>query len=76
MPIVFKRFTSFKKTFQFVFLFSFFIEFTQYFIGRSADIDDLILNTLGGVIGFMTYDIIVRLFFTKHEIESKEFEIK
>lgn len=75
LPIVFKRFTSFKKTFQFIWLFSFFIEFTQYFIGRSADIDDLILNTLGGVIGFMTYEIIVRLFFTKPEIESKKSEI-
>ncbi len=31
---------------------------------------------LGGVIGFMTYEIIVRLFFTKHEFESKAFEMK
>lgn len=31
---------------------------------------------LGGVIGCMAYEIIVRLFFTKHEFESKAFEMK
>ncbi len=31
------------------------IETTQYFIGRCFDIDDIILNVLGGVIGFLIY---------------------
>lgn len=32
---------------------SFSIEFIQYFIGRSSDIDDLILNYLGFILGFL-----------------------
>lgn len=31
------------------------IETTQYFIGRCFDIDDIILNVLGGTIGFLIY---------------------
>jgi glycopeptide antibiotics resistance protein len=31
------------------------IEFAQTKIGRTADIDDVILNTLGGVIGYFIY---------------------
>lgn len=32
---------------------SFFIEFTQFFIGRYTDIDDMILNTLGALLGWL-----------------------
>ena len=31
------------------------IEIVQYFIGRSFDIDDIILNVTGGILGFMVY---------------------
>lgn len=31
------------------------IEFVQYHIGRSFDIDDIILNTVGCIIGFLIY---------------------
>lgn len=31
------------------------IETVQHFIGRSFDVDDIILNTLGGIIGFLLY---------------------
>lgn len=31
------------------------IEFVQFFIGRSTDIDDVILNTAGAVLGYMVY---------------------
>lgn len=31
------------------------IEFVQLYIGRSFDVDDIILNTLGCVIGFLVY---------------------
>lgn len=33
------------------------IEFTQILIGRTADIDDVILNVLGGVFGYLIYKI-------------------
>lgn len=31
------------------------IEFTQYVIGRTADIDDIILNSMGGLLGYVIY---------------------
>lgn len=34
---------------------SFLIEFIQYFIGRSCDIDDLIMNTLGACMGYAAF---------------------
>ena len=37
------------------FLSSLVIEGVQYFIGRSFDVDDIILNVVGGVIGFLLY---------------------
>ena len=40
------------------FLISLFIELTQIFTGRETDIDDLILNTLGVVIGIKIYKIL------------------
>lgn len=37
------------------FFWSFCIEFSQYFIGASADIDDIILNLLGGILGYAVF---------------------
>ena len=34
---------------------SFVIEFVQRYIGRSFDVDDIILNVVGGVLGFLLY---------------------
>lgn len=34
------------------------IEFIQYIIGRVADIDDVIANTLGGIVGFCIFAIV------------------
>lgn len=34
---------------------SFTIEFVQFFIGRSTDVDDLILNTTGALLGYWLY---------------------
>lgn len=36
------------------------IEILQYFIGRSADIDDLIMNTLGGILGWLIFCVVQR----------------
>ena len=33
------------------------IEFTQSVIGRTADIADVILNTVGGVLGYLVYKL-------------------
>ncbi len=73
---------SFKKTLLLSFLLSLFFELTQlsglYFIYPRAyrlfDIDDLILNTLGGVLGFYLMSLIDRFLPSRDKIdkESKE----
>ncbi len=40
---------------------SFTIEFTQFFIGRFTDIDDVILNTTGALVGYWLYRLFRRL---------------
>lgn len=58
LPILWEDFESFKKTVETGFLFSVFIEITQIFNFRATDIDDLMMNTLGTVIGFVIYYLI------------------
>lgn len=62
-PIIFKKFRKLKSTVILCFLVSTLIEFLQYLSGflgnpRSADIDDVILNTLGALIGFLIFKIV------------------
>ncbi len=45
-----------------VFITSFSIEIIQMFIGRSYDIDDVILNMCGGIIGYFLYILIHNLY--------------
>lgn len=40
------------------FILSVFIEACQLFVGRSCDVDDLILNTLGAFVGYIVYAIL------------------
>ena len=51
-----------KKVILIGFFSSLFIEFTQLFIGRTTDIDDLILNTFGAVLGLIIYNYLSRKF--------------
>ena len=46
----------------FVLLTSLGIETTQMYIGRSFDVDDIILNFAGGLVGYISFLIIKRLF--------------
>ena len=56
LPIINQHNQSFFTTLFYGFLFSFAIEVMQYITGRGlADIDDLINNTLGAVIGYLIY---------------------
>lgn len=66
LPIVYNRLTRLWKTIACCFSFSFFVEFFQYFIGRSADIDDLIVNTVGGIIGYCIFAILRHFFRQKY----------
>lgn len=54
-PIIYNKFKKFSKILILLVSISLFIEFIQFFIGRSVDIDDIILNTIGGILGFLFY---------------------
>lgn len=57
LPLIFKKINSFKRVTIFIFLSSFTIEITQYILGvGTTDIDDIILNILGGILGFCLYN--------------------
>lgn len=58
IPILFKSLKSIKKIIIMGFLTSCIIEIIQYFIGRSADIDDVILNVIGVVIGYFIFALL------------------
>lgn len=55
LAVCFKRMRKLADNIGFCFLFSFGIEFVQYFAGRTSDIDDLMLNTLGALLGYLIY---------------------
>lgn len=42
-------------------LFSFAIEFIQVFAGRVSDIDDVMLNTAGTILGFILYNLLCKV---------------
>ena len=71
-----------KKTIKYSFLLSLFFELTQltglYYIYprsyRLFDVDDLMMNTLGGVLGYYITNIFSKLLPTRDEIDKKTFE--
>lgn len=62
IPIVFKTMRSGYKTILASFMVTFGIEFTQYFIGRSSDIDDIMTNLFGVIIGYLIYRTMNKVF--------------
>ncbi|ASA19491.1 VanZ family protein [Paenibacillus donghaensis] len=52
LPLLWSRFASFSRTLLVGFLFSLAIECIQLFSYRAADIDDLMMNTLGAIAGY------------------------
>lgn len=69
MLLVKEELRKFVKIFGFVILTSVSIELIQFIIGlitrynyRNIDIDDVILNTIGGIIGYIIFYIINKLF--------------
>lgn len=58
LPIIFRPINNLKRIFYIVMLSTLTIEVFQYVLGvGTTDIDDIILNTLGGIIGFGLYKI-------------------
>lgn len=58
--------TKFLKTTFYGFLISAIIETVQLPLPRTTDVDDLILNTTGTIIGYIIYKIIKKLYLVKH----------
>lgn len=65
IPSVLESKRKLYKTSLLSFGLTFGVEFFQYFIGRSADIDDVITNLLGAVIGYSIFKIFYYLFAKK-----------
>lgn len=74
--------SSFKKTLLLSFLFSLFLEVTQltglYFIYphpyRLFDVDDLIINTLGGIIGYFVASLLMKFLPSRDNIDLSSIE--
>ncbi len=62
LPAVFSILRRWRRTVCLIGLFVLCIETMQYFIGRSADIDDFIMNTVGGWIGYGLYCLLDHCF--------------
>lgn len=58
LPALWDKFVAFKRTILTGLCIVVVIEMIQFFIGRSADIDDVILNVLGIAAGYCVYKLI------------------
>ena len=61
LPLLFRGLNGFKIA-CFGAVFSLSVEFVQYFLGRHCDIDDLLLNVLGVVMGYWLYLLLKKIF--------------
>jgi glycopeptide antibiotics resistance protein len=55
LPTISARFRKASNVFAFGIVFAILIEVIQYFIGRVSDIDDVILNSIGILLGYLFY---------------------
>ena len=56
-PLLWEKYDSFYKILTLGLISTCLIEFIQIFIGRSTDIDDVILNTIGIIIGYTIFKL-------------------
>ncbi|MBD8035624.1 VanZ family protein [Solibacillus sp. A46] len=61
IPLLWKKLRGWRKMHIVAFSIPIFIEGTQYFIGRSIDVDDVLLNAIAIVIGFVLFKIMKRI---------------
>ncbi|MCM1090376.1 MAG: VanZ family protein [Butyrivibrio sp.] len=62
LPLFWKKYRSFMQLALMSLMLPVCIEFVQLFIGRSVDIDDVILNFTGAMLGGLVYMILSKLF--------------
>lgn len=74
LPLIWKSERKISNIFKVSLWFSFLIEFCQLFNFRTTDIDDLMMNTLGGILGFFIWKIWIKIFPNNRSKEYKFFE--
>ena len=62
LPLIWDQFRSLRKVFFVGLFFSLAIEFCQLFNHRATDIDDLMMNSLGAVFGYLIWLCVTKLF--------------
>ena len=58
LPLLYDRMRSWNKTLLLGVTFSLTLEMVQYFLGRTADIDDVLLNSLGILLGYAAWRVV------------------
>jgi glycopeptide antibiotics resistance protein len=62
LPMLWADFAKKRQTVVCGFLFSMAVEFVQLFTGRVTDINDLLMNTIGTILGFYLFALVKRIF--------------
>lgn len=62
LPVLRAKFRTFRATVSFGFVMSAFIELAQIFTKRATDINDLMTNTLGTILGYWIAKVLLKLF--------------
>lgn len=77
LPFLWKRYNTLKSTALFGFVLSLSIELLQIFTYRATDINDIIANTLGAVLGYFLFRMASRVFpsVTKFAGEKQEMPV-
>jgi len=70
LPLAFTKMRKLHIVAFLAFLLSFSLEFFQYFIGRSADIDDLLANVAGAAGGYCIY-LLCKYFLKKRKMKEE-----
>ncbi len=71
VPLIYKKMDKLKYIFGTGLGFSMLIEISQLLNNRRTDIDDLILNTVGAIIGFALYKIFNKYTYSKYQLNDK-----
>lgn len=72
LPMIYTRYRKLFNILKISLALTFFIEFIQFFIGRSVDIDDLMLNVSGAVVGYVIWKNYLRYKFPDKKVRSRK----
>lgn len=70
VPLIWKKMDKYAYILGTGFAFSFLIEVSQLFNNRSTDIDDLIMNTLGALLGYILYKVWNKVTKSKYQLKD------